>query len=391
MTASNAHFDVIVVGLGAVGSAALYQLAKRGVKALGIDRFDPPHAFGSTHGESRISRLAVGEGPQYIPLARRSHEIWQILSAQTGQQLIVESGGVTICPLGGGAWHGGSDFVAKTVALAEAHHIAHEHLSHAQLAERMPLLKLKGNEHAVLEHSGAMVSPEGAVRVQLAEALRLGATVQRNTLVESVAHSADSVTVQTSQGAFSVETVILAAGPWIGDLLPPQSRQPLRVLRQVFYWFEAEDLHQFHADRFPWIIWIGDQLADFYSVFPYVDGYRPAVKMVTEQWTDAAHPDATDRTVHSAEIADMYHRFIAQRIGGLTDRCLDASVCFYTQTPDDHFLIDHHPDSDRIWVASPCSGHGFKHSAAVGEGLAELASSGQTQFDFAGFGFGRFD
>ena len=170
-------------------------------------------------------------------------------------------------------------------------------------------------------------------------------------------------------------------------------RQPtapgLRVCRQVIYWFEAEDIRQFDPQVFPWVIWIGETLEEFWSAFPAPPGGVDGVKLVTEQYHTATHPDAVNRAVSAEESDDMYYRLTQPRLAGLRDRLIRAEVCLYTVTPDEHFVIDFHPASERVVIASPCSGHGFKHSAAVGEILAQMALDGKTEYDISAFALAR--
>lgn len=384
------HYDVIVVGLGAMGSAALYQAAKRGAKVLGIDRFDPPHTLGSSHGDTRITRSAIGEGEVYMPLVRRSDEIWRELESISGSALCHRSGGLIIAPPSSSAtFHGEGDFAAASARVAERHGIVHELIDAAEIKRRFPLLKPRVSDRAYCEPGAGVLRPERCIQVQLDMARQAGATIQTGERVTSYETSAAGVTVISERDSASADKLILSAGAWMADLVPRAYRRGLRVCRQVIYWFEAEDIGAFAPDVFPWVIWIGDKLEDFWSVFPAPrDGMR-GVKMVTEQYHTATHPDLVSREVTAEERDDMFHRLTAPRLQGLRDNLIRAEVCLYTVTPDEHFVIDYHPASARVVIASPCSGHGFKHSAAVGETLAQLALDGETEFDISAFNLSR--
>jgi sarcosine oxidase len=383
-------FDVIVVGLGAMGSAAAYQLAKRGATILGIDAHHPPHTLGSSHGESRITRRAVGEGAAYLPLVQRTDAIWREIEAVTGKTLRIETGGLIIAPQNGGAdWHGQGDFVTYTAQLATNYGVDHQLWSAAKVRDHAPALRVSDTDHAYYEPGGGVLLPERCVRVQLEQAVALGAKLQMGECVKSVKPNAGSVTVITDKATYHADQVILTAGPWIGDFLPPSESESLRVYRQVMYWFEADDPSEFDADRFPWVIWIGETQADFFAVFPSASGGTQGVKLMTEVFAETTTVDEIDRNVSEAEIAAMYETFVSRKLIGVGPQCLKASTCAYTVTPDEHFIIDHHPNSDRVWVASACSGHGFKHSAAVGEALAQLALGEPTTVDVSSFGWGR--
>lgn len=383
-------YDVIVIGLGAMGSAALYQLAKRGARVLGIDQHRPPHNLGSTHGESRITRLATGEGATYVPFAQRSHEIWRELEAATGERLLTLSGGLILCPKGGGAqFHGQQDFVEQTAAIAHTFGIEHAILDAVAVRQRWPQLRVQDHEHAYFEPSGGVVAVEKAVATQLQLAQQRGATVRLEETAYGYTNDGAGVTVTTSQGVYHGAQLILSAGPWINQFLPAIYHRNFAVYRQAIYWFEAADPIQFDTDHFPFLIWIGATPEEYYSAFPYDRSGTAGLKMVTEEYLHTTTPATVERTVQPEEIARMYRDFATRRINGVRPRCLKTDVCLYTNTPDEHFILDFHPASDRVIVASPCSGHGFKHSAAIGETLAELALDGSSTRDIALFRFAR--
>jgi sarcosine oxidase len=381
-------YDTIVIGLGAMGSATLYQMAKRGAKVLGIDQFNPPHDLGSTHGETRITRLAIGEGAVYMPLVRRSHKIWQELEAVTGEKLMTLCGGYIICPKQGGAqFHGGRDFVEESVALATRYGIPHDVVSGEVVAGKMPALNTQSHEHAYYEPTGGVVNPERAVATQLQQAAIHGAMIHANEKVLSVLADGERVRVKTDRGEYVGEKVVLSAGAWARDFLPASWQTPLAVYRQVIYWFEAEDLTPFLAENLPFVIWIGDKLEDYFCLFPVLPEGTQAVKMMTEEYLENVHPDDVDRTVHPHEIARMVNYFIPQKVRGVTSNLVKAKVCLYTVTPDEHFLIDWHPEQKNVLVVSPCSGHGFKHSAGIGEAISQLILTGESDIDLSPFAF----
>lgn len=383
-------YDLIVVGLGAMGAAALYQAGKRGAKALGIDRFDPPHTLGSSHGDTRITRQAIGEGDMYMPFIRRSNAIWRELEAITGRELYIESGGLIISPENAGAgFHVQGDFIELSAAMAQKYDIAHELLSADQIRERFPLLMPRPQDHAYYEPGAGVLRPERCISTQLELARQSGAAIHTNERVTGYETRADGVTVTTDKGSYRADKVVLAAGAWIIDLAPESSRAGIQVCRQVIYWFEAQDLSRFYPENLPFVIWIGDRLEDFWTTFPVPrDGLR-GIKFVTEQYHTSTHPNEISREVSVEESADMYHRLTVPRIKGVRDNLIQAEVCMYTVTADEHFVIDCHPASERVVIASPCSGHGFKHSAAVGETLAQLALEGGTEFDISAFDLAR--
>ncbi len=377
--------DVVVVGLAAMGSAVVYQLARAGARVLGIDRFAPPHVHGSTHGDSRITRLAVGEGAEYVPLAIRSHELWREIEALTGEALLTVTGGVVISVPGGRGQHGADDFLATTIATAQTHGIAHEVLDSAALAERFAPFALDGDERGVFEPSAGFVRPELAVAAQLRLAREHGADLRTGERVIS----AGERRVVTDAGTYGAGTIVLAAGPWLTELRP-ELAAAFTVSRQVMHWFALEPgAYEAHRDL-PVFIWItGDGPEEFFYGFPAIDGADGGLKVASEQFQDATTPAACRRAITAEQSRQMHARFLARRLPGLSARTVKATTCLYTSTADSGFAIGAHPGDADLLVVSPCSGHGFKHSAAIGEAVAQLALSGESAIDLQPFGLGR--
>jgi sarcosine oxidase len=384
----SAAADVIVVGLGAVGSAALYQLARRGVRALGIDRFHPPHPYGSSHGDSRITRLALGEGSAYVPLAARSHATWRELEQATGAALLHEVGCLIYGAAGaGGAAHGRDDFLATTIAVARQHGIAHQELDAAALRSAFPQFRWRGDERGCLEPGGGFVRPEACIAAQLEQAVAMGAQVQTGERIVGWQTTARGVRVSSDRGTYSAARLIVAAGAWLPGLLPALAPHA-RVYRQVMCWFPVEgDATHFAAGSMPVYVRLPDADTPMFYGFPLIGGAPDGLKIAAEQFDRAQAPDAIDLAVTAEEEAAMY-RIAAPHLR-IAPGCMRAVACKYTVTPDFGFVIDHAPDSDRIWFASACSGHGFKHSAAVGEALAELATDGRSSVELAPFRLDR--
>jgi sarcosine oxidase len=384
--------DVVIVGLGAMGSAALYQAARRGVRVIGIDRFEPPHDRGSSHGESRITRQAIGEGAAYVPFALVSHEIWRELEAETGRDLFAPVGGLILGRASGAAIHGQTDFVGNTIAAARRFGIAHEVLSPDEVGRRFPQFRLVGDETCYYEPGAGFLRPELCIRTQLDQAIARGATVHTGQTVRRITADAHGATVVTGSATYSAGHVIVTAGAWIPQLLGDAFSKVLRVCQQTMYWFAPEAGSDFAPGRFPIFIWRhGPDEDDHFYGFPVVG---EGVKVATEQFAVTTTPDAL-RLVSPASQADveaqrMHHTHVRQRLAGVSDRCVRSVTCFYTVTPDFGFIIDRHPDWERVLVASPCSGHGFKHSPAIGAALAELAIDGRSRIDLTPFSLSRF-
>ena len=385
-------FDTIVFGLGAMGSAAVYQLAKRGNKALGLDQFSPPHDSGSSHGESRIIRQAIGEGEEYVPLVLRSYELWREIEKATGTELLTITGGLTLESQNSeGVMHGRRDFLDQAIRCAEKFDIRHEILETADIKKRYPQFAVT-DERAYFEYETGFLRPELCIEAQLHLARKHGAVVQTDETVVSVESRGDSgVTVKTSRSTYCAEKVIVTAGSWIGRFLPPAYAHLFKVYRQVMYWFDIrEDCRPtFAPPGFPIFIWIFAKGGEFgFYGFPTLDG--KTIKIATEQFTAITDPDYVQRAVSTEEEQSMYKDYVRDRLPGISDRCGAAASCLYTTTPDSNFVIDVHPDNNRIMIASPCSGHGFKHSAAIGEALAEQVIDGKSKIDVSSFSLKRF-
>lgn len=385
------RYDVIVVGLGAMGSATLYQLAKRGARVLGIDQYDPPHTLGSTHGETRITRQANGEGAIYTPLALRSYELWRELENITKQELLTITGGLIVEDPHAAHFHGQTSFIAQTAKVAAEYKIPHQLLDAAGIRAHAPLLKLKGNETGYYEPNGGLLRPERIIQTQLTLARALGAELHANERVLHVdVERPGTATVVTEQGRYEADRVVLAAGPWIGRLLGKEFEHHFAVYRQVIYWFTATEIERFQQGHFPFLIWIASRQEEYLSVFPVLNDSMMAVKALTEEYVDTCTPDTVNRQPSRAEMDFMYEHLLAHRVSGVQNECVKSAVCLYTNTRDEHFMIDFHPHHSEIVVVSPCSGHGFKHSAAIGEAVAELATQGESQLDLSLFQFARF-
>jgi sarcosine oxidase len=387
------NFDTIVVGLGATGSAAVYQLAKRGNKVLGLDQFSPPHVNGSSHGESRIIRQAIGEGEEYVPLVLRSYELWREIEQETGRELLTITGGLTLESRNSeGVLHGRRDFLDQAIRCAEKFNVRHQILETADIRKRYPQFATT-DERAYFEYETGFLRPELCIETQLDLARKYGAAVQTDEFVVSIESDGSSaVTVKTSRGAYFAEKVVIAAGSWIARFLPPSYAQLFKVYRQVMYWFDIrEDCGStFAPPGFPIFIWIFGKGGEFgFYGFPSLDG--TTIKIAAEQFTAPTDPDHVQRGVSREEEQAMYEDYVEGRLPSISDRCAAAASCFYTVSPDSNFVIDVHPDNDRIIIASPCSGHGFKHSAALGEALAQQVIDGKSKIDLSSFSLKRFN
>lgn len=387
------HFvaDMIVIGLGAFGSAAAYQLARRGASVIGIDRFSPPHDLGSSHGATRITRLAVGEGANYVPLVRRSNEVWQALESEYGESLYLRTGGLIMGPADGQVRHHGKpDFVRRTIQVAERYGIPHEVLRPSDLADRFPQFTLRGDEIAYYEPDSGVLKPERCIAVQLEAAKRHGATIRTQEQVLSIEGSASAVEVRTDRATYSAAKVVLATGAWVPGMAGGPYRQHLRVMRQVLYWFKPAQPELYASPGCPVFIWMhgsGDE--DYFYGFPMVDGHA-GVKVATEQYQHDSDPDRLQREVTAEEQARMFEVNVSGRLRSVTPECVRSAACMYTVSSDSGFIVDAHPAHENVTVISACSGHGFKHSAGLGEAVAQQVLGEPALADLGAFGLGRF-
>ncbi|AZC62742.1 N-methyl-L-tryptophan oxidase [Pseudomonas chlororaphis] len=384
------EFDVVVVGLGAMGAATLYQLAKRGVKVAGIDRFAPPHDQGSSHGDTRITRQAVGEGVAYVPLAIRAQQIWRELEAEQDERLFEQCGVLVMTssatPTG---QDGAPDFTANTLALARQFGIEHEALDAAQIRQRFPqFAPIHDSALGYFEPGGGYVRPERCIDAQLNLARQLGATLITGETVLGIDSDPGRVQVTCQNRRISAAKVVVCAGMWSSQLLGAPFDKLLRVCRQTLYWYQLAEPLIFPEQSPSFIVHGASDEQTCYG-FPPIPG-EGSMKIATEQYSETSTPDSLDRQVSAAQSEAMYRDLVLANIAGVTPQLVKSAVCAYTLTPDSHFIIDEHPRLANVTVVSACSGHGFKHSAAIGEALAQRLVDGRSKIDLSAFSLARF-
>jgi sarcosine oxidase len=383
------RYDTVVLGLGAMGSAALLQLAKRGQHVAGIDRFSPPHAFGSSHGDSRVTRLAIGEGAHYTPLVMRSHQLWREIEKETGRDLMTTTGGLIISSRSTTSRMHVQDFFGTTVAAAERYGIAHEILDARAIKHRFPQFNVRDDEIGYYEYEAGFLRPETCVAAQLALAEKHGAAIHRNEKVLGFEDAGSGITVKTDKQTYAAGRLIVSAGAWLPQLIASKYAAPFKIRRQVLFWYAPKGaITPFQLGNFPIYIWELQGRPQAIYGFPAIDGEHGGIKVATQQYETETTPEDVDRTVSGAEARAMYD-YIAPYLPGFSGKCLKAVVCLYTVTPDAEFVIDAHPEMPHVIVASPCSGHGFKHSAAIGEALSEIVIDGKSRLDLSPFKFSR--
>ena len=372
-----ASHDVIIIGLGAMGSAAAYHLARRGQRVLGLDRFSPPHTIGSSHGQTRIIREAYFEHPSYVPIVQRAYVLWDELARATNAPLLLQTGGLMI---------GAPDSIVFTGAKhsAETHGLPHEILTASAVRQRFPALRPSDDMLAVLEPRAGILFPERCIAAHLTLASRHGANLRTEEPVVRWTASEHGVEVVTTKGTYRAAQMILSAGSWARELLPDLN-PPLTIERQVLFWFEPKTAPEhFYPERCPIHLWQigGDEGRRFFYGFPDLG---EGMKIAWHHDGSNVSPDFVSRDVAPAEAESMrglLRRYLPQADG----RLRSAAVCLYTNTPDEHFWIDRHPAHPQVIIASPCSGHGFKFASAIGEILSDLAITRKSQFDLGLFG-----
>ena len=381
MSKGNAY-DVIVVGMGAMGSATAYQLAKRGARVLGLEAFTPAHELGSSGGLTRIIRLAYFEHPSYVPLLKAAWALWPEIEAEANEKLLEPTGGIYI-----GAR--GSDVLEGSMLSARTHGLDHELLDAAESRQRFPALQIDDEMETLYEPLAGVLFAQRCISAHLELARRHGAELHFEERVSGwrlLPGESNGVTVTTDRGTYTAAKLVVSVGAWLPKLMP-ELRLPLIVERNPLFWFSpAARPEIFASDRLP--VWIMELDADhaFYG-FPTLPGQ--GVKVARHHGGGPVDPDAIDRVANDSDEAQV--RGFIRRYMPLADGPrLDSRVCMYTNTPDFNFILGLDPRDSRIVLASPCSGHGFKFSNVIGVICADLTLSGTTAFDIDFLAPGRF-
>jgi len=357
-------FDVIVVGVGGMGSAAAWQLARRGRRVLGIERFDIPHAMGSSHGVTRIIRLPYYEDPRYVPLLRRAYELWREIEAAAGERLLVTTGSIDASPEDGQLFQG-------ALASAREHQLAHEVLTGTQVSDRFPAYRLPAAHRAIYQPDGGLITSERAIVAHVRAAQSAGAEIHaRERVIEWAPHGTESVSVITDQGRYRAQHLVLTAGAWMGELAAPLKQVAIPE-RQVLAWLQPRRPTWFEPSRFPVFNLAVDE-GRYYGLPVFeVPGFKfGRYHHRGETFSNAdqlrREPDAEDER--------LLRQFAARYFPEGAGPTMALRTCMFTNTVDEHFVIDRHPACPQVILASPCSGHGYKFCSVIGEILAELAS-----------------
>ncbi|MBZ9937650.1 N-methyl-L-tryptophan oxidase [Mesorhizobium sp. BR1-1-16] len=372
-----AAYDVIVVGLGGMGSSACWQLARRGERVLGIERFDIGHQMGSSHGFNRIIRLAYFEHPAYVPLLRRAYALWRETEGLAGEQLLFITGSLDAGPAG-------SRVVEGSLASCAEHGLEHALLDAASVNARFPGYRLPAGHEAVYQGEGGFVASERAILAHLSLAIGAGAEIHAREKVIAVEPGNGRVTVVTDRGRYEAGRVVVSAGGWISDLVPELAGKAVAE-RQVLGWFQPKQPELFAPARFP----VSNLLTEEGHFYQFPSWGIPGFKIgLYHHLHEHGHPDALSREPTEADEA-LLRRAVARYFPEADGPTLRLAACLFTNTADEHFVIDRANGAPEVIVASPCSGHGFKFASVVGEILADLATDRTPPFDLSLFSLAR--
>jgi sarcosine oxidase len=361
------RFDAIVLGLGGMGSAALYHLAQRGVKVCGVERHGVAHDRGSSHGEARVIRRAYYEHPDYVPLLNRAYDLWHEAERASERQLLVECGVLMAGPIGG-------ESMAGLEACYNAHDLPHERISGEEACARYPQFRLEQNTEAFFDPHGGYLHVERCVEQHIELAERHGAQAYIHEEARAWRADDSGVSVTTEHRELQADRLIICAGAWAEDALA-DLKLPLRILRKVQLWYSSLNIEVFERDRFP-VFFVEKPYGCFYG-FP---AFTPEGLKIAEHTGGfpVSDPDALDRALYPEDEQGI-RRFLQETIPGFQPTRTQFSVCMYTSTTDEHFILDQHPAYPNVALAAGFSGHGFKFASVVGEVLADLAQHGDTQ------------
>jgi sarcosine oxidase len=362
-----------------MGSAAAYHLAKRGKSVLALERFDIPHAMGSSHGVNRIIRLAYYEDPRYVPLLRRSYELWRQLEREAGEQLLHITGSIDASAPDGEVFTG-------SLHSCEEHDIPHEILSSSELTDRFPGYSLPPDHVALFQQDGGFLLSERCIVVHVQGAIAAGAELHARERVLGWESTGSSVTVRTDRSTYQAERLVLTAGPWMRDLVPPLT-DLLEPERQVLAWFQPLSPQLFAPDRFPVFNLTVDE--GRYYGFPVfgIPGFKVGRYHHLDEQIDPETMDREPNDRDEAILREFTGRYFPQANGPV----MTMKSCIFTNTPDEHFILDTLPGLENVVAISPCSGHGFKFCSVIGEIAADLATEGTTQHDISLFALERFN
>jgi len=373
MLESNLTYEVAIIGAGAMGAATAWHLSRTGKRILVIDRFEPPHNFGSSHGESRIIREAYFESPMYVKLVQQAYAWWDALEKESGKKLFLKTGGLMLGSKERRVFQGATNS-------AMLHHVPYEFLDAAEIKKRFPVFKSSDDTMAVYEHNAGILFPEECIRTEIDLAKKDGVNFHFHEKVIQIVNRNDIAEIITNKSRYSATKVIVSAGAWVADLFP-ELNLPLHVNRQVLFWFRCKgtEAKNFQPQNFPIYVWEYEENKIFYG-FPDLGG---GLKIAIHHQGLLTTADSINREVKAEEIGELaaiLHRFFNGEF-----EFDHAAVCMYTNTDDEDFIIDYHPTFPNIIIVSACSGHGFKFSSAIGKILSDMVTDQPLSFDISVF------
>lgn len=369
-------YNAIVIGVGAMGSATLYQLAKRGLNVLGIEQFEIPHEMGSSHGLTRIIRLAYYEDPSYVPLLRRTYQLWDELEREAGQKIFYQTGSIDMGPEE-------SEVFAGSLRSCLDHELEHQVLTSRELSERFPGYRMPSEIKAVFQPQGGLLVPELCIQAYADLAQKHGATLHTGERVTGWDILGDGrVQVTTDRGSYTAEKLVICGGAWAYKLVPQLTHKAIPE-RQVLIWLETQKPEWFTPERFP--VWNARVEEGRYYGFPEFNPSGATPGMKYGRWhhrEEVCDPDTVDRNVYPED--EVLLRAFGERYfpDGAGDT-LAMKACMFTNTADEHWIMQTLPDVPQVSVAAGFSGHGFKMASVIGEIMADLAQHGQTAHDIS--------
>ncbi len=375
----NGSYDAIVVGVGGMGSAALYELAKRGQRVLGIERYGIAHDMGSSHGFTRIIRLTYYEDPSYVPLLRRAYELWRELQEVMGERVLHITGSIDAGPPGSFTFDG-------SLESCQTHGIPHEVLTSAELTARFPGYRLPSDTMAVYQEDGGFLVPERCIEGYVELAKGLGAEMRTGERVLDWSATSSGVQVTTGTGKYEAERLVVTAGAWTESMLPALKGLAVPE-RQVLAWFEPKKPENFQPATFP----VFNVVVDEGRYYGFPEFGVPGLKVGRyHHLEEVADPDTYDREPNARDEA-LLRKFTERYFPDAAGATSSMKACMFTNSPDEHFTIDFLSSREtNVVVAAGFSGHGFKFCSVVGEVLADLSLDGTTRHDIAMFRLSRF-
>ena len=372
-------YDCIVIGLGGMGSASLFELSSKGQNVLGIEQFDIGHDKGSSHGLSRIIRLAYWEGIEYVPLVLRAHDRWIELEKTYNEKLLNITGALDI-------GLESSETISGSLKACREFDIPHEIFTSTELSKKFPAYLLPEEYSSVFQKDGGFLVPESCINLYVNESINNGADVKQNCKVLGWESDGNIVTVSTSDGNFKTKKLVITAGAWTGILQDEMSRF-LTPERQVVSWFKPESPEYYNSDQFP--VFNMEVPEGRYYGFP-IHHYEGIKIGRYGHLNENINPDSISREITDLDIATL--RVPMEKYFQPTNpEPLFSQVCMFTNTPDEHFVLDYLPGNDSVFIASGFSGHGFKFASVIGELISDLMVDGGTEFDLGLFSLDRFN